>query len=363
MKINKPLFISLMIVSLSACNVKSLSDLSVSEETSRHTAAQMAYLTSADYSSTSPYNGNMSVSAPNPVHLSWKSKGLKSISLNIYKDEQLSKLAVSYTVNGDTFDFYNTEVGQTYYATVTSGDLDLGPVEFTIDNKGPRNLYLEGVENIRDLGGWGKIKQGLIYRSGRFNEDKEESPKASISESGLYEAKNHLKIKTEIDLRRTSTNEVGGLTNKSVLGDDVNYVQLPMYYGGNNILTFVGKASGDTYDYNNPQMIKQFFEILGNQVNYPIDFHCSIGKDRTGCLAYLTEALLGFEEETLYRDYMFTNFANAGMCKITDISDKYGKTISEYEGESLQNKTYKYLNEVVGVSTETLDSVINILKA
>ena len=151
------------------------------------------------------------------------------------------------------------------------------------------------------------------------------------------------------------------MTNKSVLGDDVNYVQLPMYFGGNNILTFVGKASKDDYEYNNPSKIKEFFEILANKDNYPIDFHCSIGKDRTGCLAYLVEALLGFDQETLYRDYMFTNFANAGMCKIADISDKYGATLNDYEGTNLANKTYKYLNEVVGISTSTLDSVISIL--
>lgn len=329
----------------------------------RHTDIQLAYLNSEDYSDTTPYNGNMSVSAPKPVVLSWKRNGWKSVLLNIYKDKELKNLDVSYHVMGDSFDFYNTEVGQTYYVTVQGGTEESEPVSFTIGEKGPRNLFIEGVENVRDLGGWGKIKQGMIYRSGRFNEDKEETPKASIGENGLIEMNDHLKIKTEIDLRRTSTNEVGGLTNKSVLGDSVKYIQLPMYYGGNNILTFKGKASKDDYDYDNPAKIKEFFEILAVKDNYPIDFHCSIGKDRTGCLAYLVEALLGFDQETLYRDYMFTNFANAGMCKLKeDIIDKYGTTLNEYEGTDLANKTYKYLNEVVGVAASTLDSVIDILK-
>ena len=73
---------------------------------------------------------------------------------------------------------------------------------------------------------------------------------------------------------------------------------------------------------------------------------------------------MGFDQETMYRDYMFTNFANAGMCKLTDITDRYGKTIAEYtNGESLQEKVYNYLNEVVGVSTTDLNNVINVLKA
>ena len=52
------------------------------------------------------------------------------------------------------------------------------------------------------------------------------------------------------------------------------------------------------------------------------------------------------------------------MCKLTDVTDRYGKTINDYEnGSSLQEKTYNYLNEVIGVSKDNLDSIINILKA
>ena len=68
----------------------------------------------------------------------------------------------------------------------------------------------------------------------------------------------------------------------------------------------------------------------------------------------------------MYRDYMFTNFADAGMCKITDLTNnnRYGKTINDYEnGTSLQEKIYNYLHEVIEVSTEDLDAIIDILKA
>ena len=139
-----------------------------------------------------------------------------------------------------------------------------------------------------------------------------------------------------------------------------------MNYSGQNILTFTGKVSGDTYEYDNPAMIKSFFEILSDKNNYPIDFHCSIGKDRTGCLAYLVEGLLGFDEQTMIRDYMFTNFSNAGMCKVTDINNtnRYGKTLNDYtNGNSLNEKIYNYLNLEIGISSQTLDKVIDILKA
>ena len=344
--------------------------------TGHFTEVQANYLKSEDYTDTTPYNGNLSVSKPNPVSLTWESNGETSFSVDLYEDEALTKHIVSYTTNENSFDFYNPIFNQEYYVKVSTKDKDEVYNSNIVNFKevptisGPRNIYVDGVENFRDIGGYGTItngayktfiKQGMLYRSGRFNDDKEEVVKPSITEAGIYEVNNHLKIKTEIDLRRTSNNEVGGLTNKSVLGDNVNYIQLPMAYGGNNILTFTGKLSGDDYEYDNPAMIKRFFEILADKNNYPIDFHCSIGKDRTGCLAYLVETLLRYGEFA-FRDYMFTNFANAGMCKFTDLTERYAGTIMAYDTFD-DNKTYAYLNEVVGISKDTLNSVIGILTA
>lgn len=374
------------LISLVACDgIIHISDLKV-ESKGHFTQEQLNYLKSEDYTDTSPYNGNMSISKPEPVVFTWKSNYKKDIEFGIIDgcgrlSHEFDKPQYNYKVKGNRFEFYNPifktdEIGNTSCFLFFNNNSGESGIYFSeeVTVSGPRNVYVDGVENMRDIGGWGKfndkgqyityMKQGMLYRSGRFNEDKETDVKVSISENGLYEINNHLMIKTEIDLRKTSTNEVGGLTTKSVLGDDVNYIQLPMAFNGNNILTFKGKVSGDTYEYDNPAMIKRFFEILADKNNYPIDYHCSIGKDRTGCLSYLVEGLMGFEKEHMYRDYMFTNFADAGLCKITDITDRYGKTIDEYEsGETLQEKVYNYLNDVIGVSKENLDNVINNLKA
>ena len=345
-----------------------------------YSEAQFNYLNNDNPMDTTPYNGNMSVSAPLPKVLSWDGN-LDEYKVNIYSDDYLQDLVVSYVTSENSFEFYNGELEKNYYWTVSSVDGTLvsecSDLFIARQVTGPRNLKIDGVENIRDIGAWeindgGEfkklIKQGMIYRSGRFNEDKTEEVTVSIKDSGLYEMNNHLQIKTEVDLRRTSTNEVGGLTTSSVLGDDVNYVQLPMIYEGQNILTFTGKSprGGDDYDYDNPLMIKRFFQLLSDRNNYPVVFHCSIGKDRTGCLAYLLEALMGFSDEMLMRDYMFTNFANAGLCKETDITavNRYGATLAAYEyGDTFQEKVFNYLKTEVGIPGETLNSVIDILKA
>lgn len=372
----------ILLSSLVACQ-SSLADIKFANN-GHYTEEQLKYLASDKYDDTTPYNGNMPISAPQPIVISFKRVNYsKSASVLvkvvpvISNDWFVIPPLVTYSVTGiSELKFYNPVLNHKYFVTLSNAS-DQNYGELTIENKqtvpGPRNIYLEGVENVRDIGGWGKMvngeyqtfmKQCLLYRSGRFNEDKADEVKVTITSNGLKEVNEHLKIKTEIDLRKTSTNEVGGLKDKSVLGDNVKYVQLPMAYNGNNILTFKGKVSGDDYEYDNPKMIKEFFEILADRNNYPINYHCSIGKDRTGCLSYLIEGLMGFDQETMYRDYMFTNFADAGLCKITDITDRYGKTIAEYaNGETLQEKVYNYLNEVIGVSKEKLDNIITILKA
>jgi hypothetical protein len=59
---------------------------------------------------------------------------------------------------------------------------------------------------------------------------------------------------------------------------------------------------------------------------------------------------------------LFSNFAKiSGICKTEDIDDRYGATLKAYEGETLQEKTYNYLNKVIGVSTEKLDAIKDIL--
>jgi len=376
MKMNKTVnILSLsVILTLTSCSPR-VSNLKVNREGGRYSEAQANYLNSTDYSDTSPYCGNLNVSSPNPIKLTWEGNHPLSY-VNVFADEEKQDLIVRYKTSASSFEFYNDELMKDYYFTVSAVN-DSSVVTNVISYKeenltvpSPRNLVVEGVENFRDIGGWGKVvdgkyktfmKQGMLYRSGRFNADKENPVKVTITENGLYEVANHLKIKTEIDLRRSSNNEIGSLTS-SVLGEFVNYHNLPMYFGGNNILTFTGKASKDDYQYDNPAAIKQFFDILAVEENYPINFHCSIGKDRTGCMAYLIEGLLGFDQEIMYRDYMFTNFADAGMCKMTDITDRYGKTLDDYEGENLQEKVYGYLNNVIGVSKENLDNIINILK-
>lgn len=325
-----------------------------------HTELQTRYITSEDYLTTSGIaSGSSEKSAPQGVELSWTakpntSKKADKYIINLYEDDQMVD---TFESEEQSLTIYNLKLDTEYQYTVSAV---YGNKNFTSDfasfkttEKGPRNLYIDEVMNIRDLGGHG-IKQGLIYRSARYNETDGTSKLTNSSKEAL----NKLKLKTEVDLRRYGEN--GNITT-SPISPDVTYKHLPMHYGGQNVLTNVTEYEGRTYD--NPAEIKKFFELLSEQSSYPLVFHCSIGKDRTGCMAYLVESLCGMTDEYLYRDYLFSNFAKiGGMCEVKDIDDKYGFTINNYEGENHQQKTYNYLRDIVGVEEAKLDSVIAILK-
>lgn len=326
---------------------------------------QLKYITSDNYEDTGVASGTMDWSRPTPINITWQANGVDAqdidgYELKIIEDNQVIKTlkiektqsSVSIT-NLKMRTNYVLELNALYKDEIVSS----ATKNIIINQSGPRLIDVEGVDNMRDLGGYG-LKQGLIYRCGRLSEDDGED---KITAQGKKTMLEDLHIKSEIDLRRND--EFGDLTI-SPLGEGVNYLHLPMVYGGNNIATY--KGTYQEIEYNNPARIKEFFTYLSNENNYPIIFHCSIGKDRTGCLAYLLEGLLGVCEENLYRDYLFSNFSEIGsVCKIKDITgnNRYGQTIRAYEGETLQEKITNFLtSEVVGLEKSVLDKVSNILK-
>ena len=209
------------------------------------------------------------------------------------------------------------------------------------------------ITNVRDLGGWktenGKrTKQNLIFRCGRLNESSAKEPVIEITDEGKHVLLEEFCVKTEIDLRKTADGETGAIT-ESPLGSAVNYISCPMEW------------EGDTFNGNKEQLLK-VFSLLADKENYPIIFHCNIGTDRTGMIAYLVNALLGVSDNDLHRDYLFSNFgAIGGMRKASGLENSvYYQSVAAAKGNTLSEKTYNCLAEF-GVPTEQLDSIIDIL--
>lgn len=269
--------------------------------------------------------------------------------VQIATNQDFSDARVAY-VSDDCARFYNLLLGTTYYCRINSAKKNGEVFTFTTSEQAPRNLYVDGVTNVRDMGGWpiengGRVKQGMLIRSSKFNAD--ESDELMITQDGIWTMTEELKVRTEIDLRVVDNNENGGIT-KSPLGDGVKYISIPFVSGGNILLL-------------NKDSFAELFSVLGNEANYPIVFHCSIGTDRTGAVAFLVNGLMGVSKEDLYRDFLFSNFGEIGSMRTPSIIKTYYDTVDMSAGSSLSEKIYNYLVGC-GVDAQDLDSLIRILK-
>ena len=287
----------------------------------------------------------------------------RQVSVLVSEKEDMSNPMVLIGNNTEA-SITNLKIHQTYYYQVEAKYLSSFVSEvksFTVTTNKIRNVFVEGVENCRDLGGWdigeNRIyKQGLIYRTAQFNYGGKDNDYVSApSKNGIKTLKQDLKIKTEIDLRETksfsSIDEVNGITS-SPLGKDVKYVSAPMLFRNSNIFTKT----------ENKDSLKLFFETLADESNYPIAFHCLRGTDRTGGLAYAIGALVGMSRDDLMLDYLFSNMGAIGsVVRKYSIDAKYVSGIENSSGETYSEKAKNYLMANIDVSEETLDKIIDIL--
>lgn len=308
-----------------------------------------------------------------PVTISWNAKADNNAKASRYEfnlwEGSDKDNAITYKTKDSKIDLYNLKINTSYNFSISAyyGEMNLNSLDYYFDTyncKSVRNLYVEGVENMRDLGGYqlddpNKVmKQGLIYRSAQFNynQNDETGIKSAPTKEGKRVLIDELKIKTEIDLREKSNrkgeDETLGITS-SPISKSVNYNYLPMRFGGSNVLT-----NSDNFE-----SLKTFFELCADIKNYPIVFHCIRGTDRTGALAYALQALCGVNENDMMKNLLFSNFAPN--CKI-DIEKIYGTSFYPYEiknteGLTISERTINYLNSKIGVSKETLHKIIDIL--
>lgn len=366
-------------ISLSACenDPKSVAfTLLEPGNTDIHSEHQAAFLEDPNYSNIGKYSAfaeKEGYSAPIPIPLLWKVTTARSYIIKISEKQDMSDAMSFETASKDKmFNFYNAKVNTKYYWTVTanykSNSFTSEVASFVSKDTTLRNIFVDGVDNVRDLGGYKvsnnkTIKQGLIYRSAQMNKDKVSEMQTLATEDGLKVLNEQLKIKTDIDLRKSAPGDDGKIENsglnESPIGKNISYHSLPMYYDGQNMLEH---NDADKLE-RNIQSIVEFFDILSDKNSYPLVFHCVQGKDRTGLLSYLLGALLGESELDLYRDYLFTNFSTSvgSPCKPDDISKRYGLTINKVEGSSLAEKTYNYLHDSLLIPADTLNAVIDNL--
>lgn len=317
-----------------------------------HTELQNQYL-SDTYDSIWKYaKGTSELSKPLPITIKWDLPAENSYEFYISEDSECQNSRLLLTTTNE-ISIYNLKINTPYYwyvSYIEEGiNINSNIETFTINTNGPRNLNIDGLTNVRDLGGYlgtgGKrTNQGMIIRSSKLNAD--ESQEVLITPNGINEMLEVLNIKTELDIRKTEENENGGIT-KSPLGSTVTYFSIPMKSNGDKILI-------------NKDVFKDVFAVFGDEANYPIVIHCSIGTDRTGLICFFINALLGVSEDDLYRDYLFSNFGEIGRRRTTVDLDEYLIKVKSAQGDTLSEKTYNFLVGM-GVNSADLDTIIKVM--
>ena len=172
-----------------------------------------------------------------------------------------------------------------------------------------RLFQLETTLNMRDIGGYTgldgrKTKWGKLIRS-------EELARLSASD---IKALSDLNIKWIYDFRqkekadRRPDPKIGNAINQNidVLADFTAYLEPHEFTKPNGIDKFMRivylyqvKEKAETY----AQILKKMTE----EKNYPILYHCTNGKDRTGFFTALVLLICGVPEDVIISDYSLTN--------------------------------------------------------
>lgn len=165
---------------------------------------------------------------------------------------------------------------------------DVGPPPVAAE---PRVVLAGHVENARDLGGIAlsggdRARPGVLFRG---------PPLANLLQAGCA-AFASLGIRTVVDLRIDS--EVALQPEDACVLEEAQLVAAPLPVPYN--------VSPQDYiaDLDARESIARVFEVLGDEQRYPVYFHCTWGRDRTGVLAAVVLLALGADAEAIMRDYL-----------------------------------------------------------
>lgn len=270
--------------------------------------------------------------------------------LEISEDRDFQDFITIYIENHkNEVDVYNLKADTEYFYRVVielSNDERICEESSFETLKTPRYCYVDGVRNVRDIGGYftddGKIvKQGLIYRGTELDGAISEG-KFVITQDGIDTMQNVLKIRHQMDLRASNLENA-----KDSLPSNISHTKYTAF------------SYSETFGDHGVKALKKIFVDLADENNYPMYVHCTYGNDRTGTIIYLMGAVLGIDEASLYKEWALSMFFS-GSSGFKVEMDEFLKTIDSFEGDTLQEKVSGYLISI-GITQEQIDSFKNIM--
>jgi protein-tyrosine phosphatase len=166
-----------------------------------------------------------------------------------------------------------------------------------------------GGRNFRDLGGHSvgggrRVQSGKIYRSAHLAQIPEESPHPLAA----------IRLRTLVTLQSRLEVRHLGPPRAEFLESGVRWEHIPI---GDSWFRDDGFYKTDTPPGHEHLVIvtefrngwQSFFKLLAERDVYPLVFHCSAGRDRTGVGAVMLLELLGVSRELIVADFLESNAA------------------------------------------------------
>ena len=234
-----------------------------------------------------------------------------------------------------------------------------------------QSINLKSIGNARELGGYPtadgrKVKRGVLLRTAALY---------GISSEDVTRLTKDYRLSVIADLRTSL--EAG--TKPDPIIEGVKYVslhvlneeaftknvekQLAVEGGVMERLNFVVDSGIVSYDMyvrflSNDSGKKAYREFFRELIDLPPErsllFHCSQGKDRTGCAAMLILSALGVSEDVVMEDYMLTNVFNA------ELIDGQHKMLQSHGVK--ESDMEKYMLVLDEVNPKTMNMLLSWLK-
>lgn len=276
----------------------------------------------------------------------------------------------TYEATGfDNYPLYNLLPDTTYYYKVThlmadGSTLEAKSGKFTTSDESVRLIYIDGTQNVRDLGGWTgldgkKVKYGKIFRGATFSDSS--FPELTLTGKGKR-ALGELKIQAELNL--------GAADTETLIGANCAYKKI----GYSNYATAITDAASRAQF---KEALEYIVSCLDGTLSEPdlatvernIYIHCQGGCDRTGTLSFLLLGLLGVSESDLAKEYELSSFSHIGVGRLRTTSkdvDTYDysgmvKALKNYNGDTLTEKFYDFATSGCGISEETIAAFRNLM--
>ena len=257
-------------------------------------------------------------------------------------DETFSNPTVFEGLKENKLELYNFRLGERFYwrAGISRDSIKNSPIhEVKITTDRLRNLKIDGVVNVRDVGGYGsslvsggRIIEGRYFRGGRVSD---------ISEIGIKQLKD-LGIKVEIDMLEA------GISSGPVI-DGIEFYNFP-------IDSFTEPVRFEEYE----EEYRKVFELIKNADKKPVYLHCFLGSDRTGIMTFALLSLCGVSYDDMLLDYLFTNFSPSGKRDPDrEFNSWYFEKLDRYDGDSKAEKAKKWLM-TKGIEESTLERIRKI---